>query len=308
MEAPAHEPTIPASDATPGAQPAGGGQVDDSIAIIGLPVYAQAKDIERLLAAELQDLQPVRVKVKPGVTIAKFSSEQARDRALGALQAKSVVFKRFTLTFGKAHTGQERIAQKRKAEEGGATGGKRPRTAEEAVAPLQSMTYDEQLTLKAEAICTVLSALAKRLLKANLGGVWLTRVIARAAGGRCCPQADVVRAPVTKGYRNKCEFTIGKDADGRACVGFKIGAFRDGVTAVGSPAQCDNISAQMKAAVAAMQAVVAESALPVYESTNAGKSGFWRQVLVRQNLRGELLLSIQVRRADTPCCTGDKPW
>ena len=45
----------------------------------------------------------------------------------------------------------------------------------------------------------------------------------------------IVRSPVLEGYRNKSEFTIGFDADGHPTVGFNVGLFKEGVTAVASP-------------------------------------------------------------------------
>lgn len=278
-------------------QPPADQEPDDSVVVFGLPKHASVKDIEKLFAAHVPGHTVCRVRVKPSVAIVKFECTEARDNALAALNGQKVVLKHYTLTFNKALTSGAR-AQKRKAMDSADGEPKRVKTVEEAVTPLHAMPYEEQLALKAESIREVLGTLAKRLLKANLGGAWLTRQIAKANGGRVCEQAEIVRAPTTKGYRNKCEFTIGKDADGRACVGFKLGLYRDGVTTIGDPSNCSHISAEMKAVVSAVQAVVAASPLPVWSSAvNGGGSGFWRQLLVRQNLRAELLISIMVRAA-----------
>lgn len=271
---------------------------DDSLAILGLPRHAGAKDIEKLLATHAPGLAIRRVRLKPSVAIVKLESAEARDRALATLCGQKVVFKHYALKFDKAHTSEARLAKRKASEPGDGSEPKRPKTVEEAVTPLHAVGYEEQLALKAESIREVLGTLAKRLLKANAGGAWLSRQLTQRNGGRCCPQAEIVRAPATEGYRNKCEFTIGTGADGRPCVGFRLGQYRDGVTTVADPSGCAHVSAEMKRVVAAVQQVVRGSELPVVRSLGDGTvAGFWRQLLVRQNLRGELLISIMVRRA-----------
>jgi hypothetical protein len=52
-----------------------------------------------------------------------------------------------------------------------------------------------------------------------------------------CSFDPVLASPLTHGYRNKCEFTIGKDGvggSGEACVGFRLGSFKNGSTRIGS--------------------------------------------------------------------------
>ena len=57
-------------------------------------------------------------------------------------------------------------------------------------------------------------------------------------GGLACKLEAVVPSPTVHGYRNKCEFTIGRDAAGAPCVGFVLGRFKLGVAHIGPPTDC----------------------------------------------------------------------
>lgn len=105
------------------------------------------------------------------------------------------------------------------------------------------------------------------------------------------PLDGIVRSPVLEGYRNKSEFTIGPDADGLPTVGFNVGLFKQGVTAVASPEECRHISPAAKTLAAALQAHLRAEAetmesekkrlsLPVWDKRRG--AGFWRLLTVRE--------------------------
>ena len=51
-----------------------------------------------------------------------------------------------------------------------------------------------------------------------------------------CGMEDIIPAPQTAGYRNKCEFTVGKDREtGEIRSGFRLGTFLDGVAVASGP-------------------------------------------------------------------------
>jgi tRNA (uracil-5-)-methyltransferase len=319
LQLPSKEMDDPAQEAAPGAADAGAPASEDgserSLLIIGVHFYVTAKEIEKLFASEAPGFTAQRIKlpkhgVGQDVAVVKMHGTEERDGALAVFNAKRIELRGQQLTFRKAQPIATRI-QKRKADQrdngaGSSSEPKRLKTVEEAVTPLHAMSYDEQLALKAESIKGVLTTLAKRLVKGGFGGAWLTRYKAKQMGGRCCPQDPVVRSPVHEGYRNKCEFAIGKDEEGRTCVGFTRGRFREGATAVGSPELCHNVSSEMKRVVQVVCEAVDKTKLPVFNS--ADNAGFWRQLLVRQNRQGELLLSLQVgRRARARDSTRDIP-
>jgi hypothetical protein len=66
------------------------------------------------------------------------------------------------------------------------------------------------------------------------------------SGDGSVPVDPIIHAPaaLSEGYRNKCSFTIGQNAAGRADVGFRMGGFNSDVGArVVDPAGCKNVSA-----------------------------------------------------------------
>ena len=112
---------------------------------------------------------------------------------------------------------------------------------------------------------------------------WLAE--ANSRGKIAAPLHGIVRSPVIDGYRNKSEFTIGPDADGKPTVGFNVGLFKEGATAVASPENCRHISFVRKTLAAAFQTHLRSQAdmddkfhLPVWDKRRG--AGFWRLLTV----------------------------
>jgi hypothetical protein len=66
---------------------------------------------------------------------------------------------------------------------------------------------------------------------------------------------DTIESPVINGYRTKCEFTIGKDLNGSRTVGFLLGLYRDGITAVISPDDCLHVPDKAKEVAKVMEVI-----------------------------------------------------
>ena len=109
-----------------------------------------------------------------------------------------------------------------------------PRTAAAAVAPLQGVPYAEQLQRKRDAMRAALAQLPALLWQeaAHVGAAqlpawrslgWLRAEALERHGGAPCEVEAVVASPLQEAYRNKCEFSIGADANGLPCVGFVVG-------------------------------------------------------------------------------------
>ena len=60
--------------------------------------------------------------------------------------------------------------------------------------------------------------------------------------GICCPLDGTLRSPVVNRYRNKTEFTVGLDVEEQPAVGFLLGAFKEGFTAVADASTCPHLS------------------------------------------------------------------
>ena len=180
------------------------------------------------------------------------------------------------------------------ASKAGPAAQQRTRTAIDAVAPWQDVPYEEQLARKQAAVRETLCTLPGTMLKlaAKLDDAqrqalnslpWLQEPVLERHSGLPCELQEIVPSPITQGYRNKCEFSIGRDANGSPCVGFVLGQVdrRTRAITIGTPTGCRLLSAQMMATVARVEGVVRASPLPPYDRIQ--NSGFWLQLAVRQS-------------------------
>ena len=130
------------------------------------------------------------------------------------------------------------------------------RDVRDAVCPLWATPYADQLATKRAKVEEALRNLTRhtakncrRLKKQGAGGTWRWPAWlgeSNRRGKLAAPVEGIVRSPVLEGYRNKSEFTIGPDADGVPTVGFNVGLFKEGVTAVASAEACRHISPTAK--------------------------------------------------------------
>ena len=166
-----------------------------------------------------------------------------------------------------------------------------PENAADCVTPWRGIAYPDQLAKKRAAMLTVLQTLPKQMRAAQRSAEpaqrprydalsWLQPSRLAEHGGAPCALAEVVPSPRLKGYRNKCEFTIGKGADGNACVGYQLGKGKLGQTMVGAPTDCTNVPPEMLAAVAVIQEwLLRDGQLATFDKW--GKGGVWRQIVAR---------------------------
>ena len=154
---------------------------------------------------------------------------------------------------------------------------------------------------------------------------------------QCCPFEGIVASPVQRGYRNKCDCTIGtfgiKEEDNTTVcksdtapkasssdsseagktsktvqaqqdfvrvpsVGFKLGSFDGGPPTVVFPFRCQNIPLRAKKLMLAFQQFVRESRFTGYEAST--HSGFWRQLIVKHGSKtGDLMAVVVVNHPST---------
>ncbi|PSR86603.1 Zinc finger CCCH domain-containing protein [Actinidia chinensis var. chinensis] len=156
------------------------------------------------------------------------------------------------------------------------------RSARDVVTPLAYMPYIDQLESKKNNLMQTLKRLTKNARKACPNGVSLPEWIlkSREIGGLPCKFEGILESPLVNGYRNKCEFSIGYSIQGKPTVGFMLGNFREGVTAVEEPTNCPNISRIACKYAAFFQDFLQHSDLPIWNRLN--NTGFWRQLTVRE--------------------------
>ncbi|KAJ0084899.1 hypothetical protein Patl1_30710 [Pistacia atlantica] len=158
----------------------------------------------------------------------------------------------------------------------------RARSARDVVTPLAHMPYTDQLEHKRNSIAQMLKKLTRNARKACPNGVSLPQWIikSREIGGLPCQLEGILESPLVNGYRNKCEFSVGYSLQGKPTVGFMLGNFREGVTAVEEPVDCPNVSTIACKYASVFQEFLQHSDLPIW---NRFKNiGFWRQLAVRE--------------------------
>ncbi|XP_048323959.1 zinc finger CCCH domain-containing protein 24 [Ziziphus jujuba] len=161
------------------------------------------------------------------------------------------------------------------------------RTARDVVTPLAHMPYADQLEHKKNSIMQILKKLTRNARKACPTGVSLPEWIlkSREIGGLPCNLEGILASPLVNEYRNKCEFSVGYSLQGKITVGFMLGNFREGVTAVEEPIDCPNVSRIACKYASMFQEFLQNSSLPVWNRFK--NTGFWRQLTVREGRKPE---------------------
>ncbi|KAJ9178134.1 hypothetical protein P3X46_010043 [Hevea brasiliensis] len=137
------------------------------------------------------------------------------------------------------------------------------KSARDIVTPLAHMPYEEQNARKA---CPNGISLPEWVLKS------------REIGGLACKLEGILESPLVNGYCNKCKFSVGYSLEGKPIVGFMLGNFRDGVTAVEEPVDCPNVSSIACVYASIFQEFLQQSGLLIWNRFK--NTGFWRQLTV----------------------------
>ncbi|CAL9234672.1 unnamed protein product [Arabidopsis halleri] len=163
------------------------------------------------------------------------------------------------------------------------------KSARDAVTPLADLSYADQLEQKKASIGQMLKKLARNARKACPNGGSLPQWVltSRDRGGLACNLEGIIESPITNGYRNKCEFSVGLSLQGKPTVGFSLGSFCAGVTAVEEPVDCPNVSKIAVQYASIFQKFIEKSKLQVWNRFQ--HSGFWRQLTVREGRKPGVL-------------------
>ncbi|KAL6967269.1 hypothetical protein U1Q18_033073 [Sarracenia purpurea var. burkii] len=167
------------------------------------------------------------------------------------------------------------------------------RTARDVVTPLAHMLYIDQIEKKKNNLTRILKRLTQNARKACPNGVSLPEWVlkSREIGGLPCKLEGMIESPLVNGYRNKCEFSVGYSVQGKPTVGFLLGNFREGVTAVEEPTDCPNVSRIACKYASIFQNFLQLSDLPIWNRFD--NTGFWRQLTVREGRTPGKVASIE---------------
>eukprot|EP01114_Cavostelium_apophysatum_P023276 TRINITY_DN8718_c0_g1_i2.p1 TRINITY_DN8718_c0_g1~~TRINITY_DN8718_c0_g1_i2.p1 ORF type:complete len:477 (-),score=77.95 TRINITY_DN8718_c0_g1_i2:305-1735(-) len=160
-----------------------------------------------------------------------------------------------------------------------------PTDVRDVVTPLFRIPYEEQIKLKEKETRNILTEMSRKIRESN------------KSLGEECPLEFVLPSPVVEGYRNKVNFTVGSDNEGKLCIGHQLGRTQDSIATIGDPTECMNIPEVAKKIRTILQDHMRKS--PFDSFNKFTKQGFWRMVTIRTNQKGEAMVLIQARTEGT---------
>ncbi|XAR59962.1 tRNA (uracil(54)-C(5))-methyltransferase [Bertholletia excelsa] len=262
--------------------------------LVDLPMKWSSDNLRTFLAEQGIDYKSAKKKKGMVVGFVRFDSPEQVKRAMEELDGKSIGNKNLKVADVVPRSFEKKvkvaISSPQDSEYGDTTGSdlkpegsaSKARNARDVVTPLAYMPYADQLEHKKKNLMQILKRLTRNARKACPSGVSLPEWIlkSREIGGLPCSLEGVLESPLVNGYRNKCEFSVGYSVQGKPTVGFMLGNFREGVTAVEAPTDCPNVSGIACKYAAILQEFLQDSGLPIWNRFN--NTGFWRQLTVRE--------------------------
>ncbi|KAF6022198.1 TRMT2A [Bugula neritina] len=244
-------------------------------------------------------LKPKKIKKmdKCDWAFATFCCEEDRQNAMKVLEG--LQWRGKTLYVKKAEAATDPLLnRKRRADESDDAGVAKQQkvklTADEyrekllsKTCPLWNMSYNDQLKHKEDKIKNILSSLKQEMMKA-----YNDSKLPKSE----YPNTDykdlllpIKPSPQTDGYRNKCEFTVGRHPiSDEVTVGYRLGEYREGTVAVLEPTHSPNTSQAMKDVAFSFQDFVRQSAYAPFDPVS--QQGHWVWLLVRETTLGGLMV------------------
>lgn len=162
--------------------------------------------------------------------------------------------------------------------------------------------YEEQIEKKKNILNEILKLIntkGQNLLKNDSEAIpdWLKKE-------KPCEIEDFIIADEEErlNYRNKAEFTIGKNFEKEINVGFNRGNFNKGISWIEKPDQCPIVSQESLKIAELLRKFIVDnleknSSLDAYNKFD--HSGFWRNLVIRQSKKTkEILITVVVRELD----------
>ncbi|EDW18917.1 uncharacterized protein Dmoj_GI11815 [Drosophila mojavensis] len=241
--------------------------------------YFGIGELKKLLKNTLKlDMTKIKSPARKEYAFVCFRSQADQQRALETLNGYK--WKGRILKAVAAKASADPLQKRRGEANDGDVKPKRQRTAVEATCPLAEMPYEQQLEQKTEEMSALLKKYTQELRHLNADAK---------------PHLDkfefkgVLPSPTVQGYRNKNEFTVGKNAAGEIVVGFRLGSYSDGSVEVAEVQELPHLPAQAKWAARSFQQLVRQSKFQPFNPD--GNVGHFRQLMVRcSSATGELML------------------
>lgn len=172
----------------------------------------------------------------------------------------------------------------------------RKKTVFEATAPLAKVPYENQLIRKEKECIKYLQSYAASVKKASYELRPLIQANEKEKGFPCIWHG-IKKAPKINGYRNKCEFAVGLNADDERTVGFRLGSYSDGSLEVASVQDLPHIPDRTKLAVQLYESYIKNSKYNVFNMQLY--TGQFRQFTVRlSESTGEIMVVVGIHTSE----------
>ncbi|XP_050072056.1 tRNA (uracil-5-)-methyltransferase homolog A [Anopheles maculipalpis] len=265
------------------------------IELRGLPKYYGIGELKKLLNVKMK-LSTNKIKImKPGspFIFICFRNQEDREAAIKALDGYK--WKGKELSAFEAKPAADPLVRRRK--EAATTEGEpinvKRRTVEASSTSLAYLPYEQQLKQKQSEMENVLQKFGKELWSLIPTLRSYVENQRQKHGGLPCALESIRPSPMQDGYRNKCEFSIGKDAEGVKRVGFRVGSYSNGFLEVESIEHLKHIPNCMKQTVALFEQFVQTSSFDVYSAETY--QGYFRQLTVRMShATGQVMVIVGV--------------
>ncbi|XP_063974795.1 tRNA (uracil-5-)-methyltransferase homolog A-like [Diachasmimorpha longicaudata] len=273
------------------------------IEIQGLPKYYGMKELKNLLNNKLE-LESSKVKPPKkgsGWLFVCFKSEEAVEKAINTING--LTWKNCKLMARKAKPAPDPFIKRKMEADANSAKRQKIESQSETISPelqvktsttpLWDIPYPKQLELKTKEIRSVLQKLGQAIWKQNAPlSKWIQQQETKNSG-LICELLPILSSSMTEGYRNKCEFTVGRSrGEKEIVIGFRLSSYAAGSTAVGPIDDLCHIPQSMKTAVRLFQSFIRESKLEPFDPVN--HQGYWRQITARTTRLNHLMLIVGV--------------
>ncbi|XP_041979260.1 tRNA (uracil-5-)-methyltransferase homolog A isoform X2 [Aricia agestis] len=272
------------------------------IELRGLPKFYGIAELKKLMNQKL-GLSTSKIKRPKNGShwlYACFQNNEDRTKAINALNG--YVWKGKTLIAEEAKPAPDPLV-KRKLEEDSNVQRKKKKEDEgksqeerlkDAVIPFWNVSYEEQLKRKENEIRKTLMHYENEVWKVFKNRRKEIEANRKIYNGLSFELKLIQKSPVTEGYRNKSEFTVGIDEETqKPTVGFRLGSYVTGTVGVAPIHMLKHIPEETKKAVSIFQDFVRSSDLAPYSP--ADYTGYWRYLTVRQSTySGELMVIVSM--------------
>ena len=256
------------------------------IEIQNLPKFWGIGQMKKLLVKKM-NINPHKIKpCGPGAKymFMNFANEEDREAAIAKLNGFELKGRK--LKAFKMRPAKDPMLKMKEKEDEAEVDDRPPRERIlSVVCPLFEKTYQEQMEAKKGTIEEVLKTLRQNFMKQN--GFFKSHGIEES---QLAVLEDIIPSPQIKGYRNKCEFTIGRHPESNEpVVGFRLASYRKGSVAVVEIDHLPIVSDEMKSVVKHFEQFVRTSKFEPFD--NVSQKGNWKQLTVRQGFgTGDLLV------------------